>query len=234
MLLTLLLLLLAAAPAYADDLFYPCTAVSQSPGLPPVEVACHENFGKGSVRIVPGAGLDIDLVNYVYGNADDSSNPSATVTATLSQDLSVSLTFVVTGGTGDGELTPYSSFSDFEGFSGIGLQSYFQSNFLPLGGHASSIPIPPPIPFTFNQPFTLFLDSDIFGSTTGYGPATNVAVWEVIQQWDVRYAITDETGSVIPGATISAVPEIGASWLLASILVVLLGSARMRHRAQMD
>jgi hypothetical protein len=123
--------------------------------------------------------------------------------------------FIISGGSGAGVLIGTANgdfFAHREGVANAG-ETYVSNFVQPGGGPYSKTVI---LPFTYGVPFVLTLEDDMVfsGSTSLFG----YSELEDVTSVDVTFAIFDDSHrGPVPGAFISAVPEVSSAWLLVTV-----------------
>src|ERR1035437_5924669 len=127
-------------------------------------------------------------------------------------ETSTSGEFVISGGTGNGELmgTATGDYAAWHyGRGPAGANESYYSNFVYPGGRVG-YQVPVTFSFTFGVPFTLTLsdEMDFYGSAQ-YPYDSDL---EDITLVYTTLAVFDSNGNPLAGAIISSVPEISSAW----------------------
>jgi hypothetical protein len=202
-------LALAALPVRAD---FTCTAIATDTlgNVQSWQCPQWQNLVSQSSITWSVSGLTVQLVNDIQGDIE----APAGLEIHYQGDMSTSSTdeFVISGGSGTGQLLGLELSFPF-GYSGnSSAMDTFNSNF-PLFPDSSG---PVEIPFTFGVPFTLTLSNTL--SFSGDTPSGGVSILEAdIETYAYYTKIVDSNGNLVPGASISEVPEPSSLALLLTV-----------------
>jgi hypothetical protein len=178
-----------------------------------------------------GGGLHVTLANYI-GPVAFPTTPGVLTQYIGESETSASGEFVITGGSGAGELIARGG-NDSAGYiDGMSVSEAYTSNFLPYPDPYRMTDIVT-VPFTFGVPFALTVGDDMKFSGASTGRALSI---EDGSFWDAYFFVYDSDGNRVPGAIISgvsevsAVPEASSIWLLFTSVVGF--GFMLRGRAQ--
>jgi len=133
--------------------------------------------------------------------------------------------FVITGGSGAGELMGTAYGDTFAYFEGSGAREYYTSNFVYPGNKTYSDPMTP-FKFTFGVPFELTIGDDmVFAGSTNFPTTQGYSDIEDYTTLNLTMHVFDAQGNAVPGAVItdvSPVPEVSSLALLITVSGIIL------------
>ena len=215
-----------AMPLAASQITSSCIATDNQ-GNPLLCNLAGSSLSGGISGLDQGQFLNLDLVNLSEGSV--AAPAGSTVDFTVQSSVSDSAEVMVTGGVGSGTLVlggvSNSICREFCGGGEFSYTSSLTSNFglsfpEPYGDFSYQFGTGIPIPFTFNEPFSLGFSSDIeIQANPAY--ANQAVSWKVLQEYHLRLeAVLNSQGNIVPGAEVldppGNVPEPGG-WVLGGL-----------------
>ena len=218
---------LISLPAYADIAFCSGTITDSSGFIQPWSCGSRWLSGLGSSITASGSNIHVNLVNYIW--YDFAPPPGFLLEYSGETQTSATEEFVITGGTGASELRGLAR-GDYAAWhwdhGPAGASETYISNFVypGMGVNYSDLVT---VPFTFGVPFTLSLSDDIrFSGNANYPYDSDL---EDITTVYLDLSVFGADGNPVPGASISAVPEMSSLGLTAALLAGF-GGASLRRR----